>query len=290
MPGQPLKVEPAANFTERDSPIFPLDQQSPVMEVHHHPDLHHKERPWKEYFLEFVMIFLAVTLSFFAETIREHFSEEGKAKELAESLYKEIYSDSVAIRRIEIIRITKANELNYFINFVKDSNLTNLSDSFYRSFAWSFLISTAILFEPADGMLNQLRNSGSLRYFKSAKLQREIGELSVSIANVRSRMSVEYGIIAEDLRPFAIKFYDFRWNEELTKNGSINLLDALTKQPAPKRKGIIVNLKEFNRPEAENIASYYRLAIRATKILQIRNYIEINHQLLETLRREYQIE
>ena len=34
------------------------------MEVHHHPDLHHKRKKFKEYFLEFLMIFLAVTLGF----------------------------------------------------------------------------------------------------------------------------------------------------------------------------------------------------------------------------------
>ena len=45
------------------------------------------------------MIFLAVTLGFFAENIREHFSENGKAKELAESLYKEVYSDSVDFKK-----------------------------------------------------------------------------------------------------------------------------------------------------------------------------------------------
>ena len=41
------------------------------MEVHHHPDLHHEKKKWKEYFLEFLMIFLAVTLGFIAENIRE---------------------------------------------------------------------------------------------------------------------------------------------------------------------------------------------------------------------------
>jgi hypothetical protein len=34
------------------------------MDVHHHPDLHHKKKNFKEYFLEFLMIFLAVTLGF----------------------------------------------------------------------------------------------------------------------------------------------------------------------------------------------------------------------------------
>lgn len=45
------------------------------MEVHHHPNLHHKPKKWKEYFLEFLMIFHAVVLGFIAENIWEHFSE-----------------------------------------------------------------------------------------------------------------------------------------------------------------------------------------------------------------------
>ena len=41
------------------------------MEVHHHPKPGKKN--FKEYFLEFLMIFLAVSLGFFAEQIREDF-------------------------------------------------------------------------------------------------------------------------------------------------------------------------------------------------------------------------
>ena len=39
------------------------------MEVHHHP--HVEKKGFKEYFLEFLMIFLAVTMGFFAENLRE---------------------------------------------------------------------------------------------------------------------------------------------------------------------------------------------------------------------------
>jgi len=290
LPEQPFKEDPALDSKLPDSSTFPLDPQLQDMEVHHHPDLHHHSKPWKEYFLEFIMIFLAVTLGFFAETIREHFSEGVKAKELAESLYKEVYSDSVEVQKILILRTQKEEELDFFINYMRDSSLTNVSDRFYRSFAWSFIISSSILFEPADGMMNQLRNSGSLRYFKSNKLQREIGELSVSIAKLRNRMGVESGIVSTDLRRFVIKFYDFRWNEDLTKNGNINLVTALMEQPAPKRKGIIINAKVFDKLEAENLASLYRLAFKATRIIQIKNYVDSNHKLLETLRDEYQFE
>lgn len=43
------------------------------MEVHHHPNVERKS--FKEYFFEFLMIFLAVTMGFVAENIREHFSD-----------------------------------------------------------------------------------------------------------------------------------------------------------------------------------------------------------------------
>lgn len=48
------------------------------MEVHHHPQLEHKPKPWKEYFLEYIMLVLAVTTGFFAESLREHISMNEK--------------------------------------------------------------------------------------------------------------------------------------------------------------------------------------------------------------------
>lgn len=33
------------------------ETKTPPMEVHHHPDLHHKRKHFREYLLEFLMIF-----------------------------------------------------------------------------------------------------------------------------------------------------------------------------------------------------------------------------------------
>jgi hypothetical protein len=63
--------------------VSSIEDPKPIknnMEVHHHPDLHHKAKPWKEYFLEFIMIFLAVTMGFFADNIREHIVDAKKKK------------------------------------------------------------------------------------------------------------------------------------------------------------------------------------------------------------------
>jgi len=43
------------------------------MEVHHHPEV--EKKGFKEYLLEGLMIFLAVTMGFIAENIRENISE-----------------------------------------------------------------------------------------------------------------------------------------------------------------------------------------------------------------------
>ena len=69
------------------------------MEVHHHPDLHHKKKNFKEYFLEFLMIFLAVTLGFFAENVREHFDEEKTTKQYLEDFRHELLQNKDLYKR-----------------------------------------------------------------------------------------------------------------------------------------------------------------------------------------------
>src|ERR1700694_1072284 len=70
------------------------ETQSTIMEVHHHPDLHHKRKRFREYFLEFLMIFLAVTLGFFAENLREHFADSNKEKIYVNGLTRDLKADS----------------------------------------------------------------------------------------------------------------------------------------------------------------------------------------------------
>ena len=76
------------------------------MEVHHHPDLVHKEKPWKEYLLEGLMIFIAVTMGFIAENIRENLTEQSKKRELLEIVSRDLAKD--------------LEQLKYHENFAKE--------------------------------------------------------------------------------------------------------------------------------------------------------------------------
>jgi hypothetical protein len=263
------------------------------MEVHHHP--HVEKKGFKEYLLEFLMIFLAVTLGFIAENIREHISENSQAKELAKSLYKEIYSDSIIIHQKISGRLEKEDYIKYFVRYVQDSDLVNLSPNFYPSFTSTFISTLTIVFQPKDGILNQLTNSGALRYFKSSRLQAEIGNISVDIANLRKGNDEEEAYRESKMHSFLIAHYDYKWFETLAAMAEEKLDNPYIESWYKKldlatiKKPEIINATQFSRQEAANIASEYLVIIRGFRLILYNQYVKSNHALLETLRSEYSI-
>ena len=78
----PYEINPTKDI-ETINPNHKLEN----MEVHYHPKVDKKR--FKEYFFEFLMIFLAVTMGFFAENIREYFSNNERVTQLSEQLVQE---------------------------------------------------------------------------------------------------------------------------------------------------------------------------------------------------------
>ena len=67
------------------------------MEVHHHS---HHPKKWKEYVTEFIMLFAAVTLGFFAENQREHLIEGNREKQYMQSLYEDLRKDTTILNSL----------------------------------------------------------------------------------------------------------------------------------------------------------------------------------------------
>ena len=63
------------------------------MEVHHHPKVEKKNL--KGYFLEFLMIFLAVTMGFLAENLRESLKHKEEILLNMQSLVADLNSDVI---------------------------------------------------------------------------------------------------------------------------------------------------------------------------------------------------
>ncbi len=271
------------------------EPQTELMEVHKHPHHVMHKKKWEEYLLEFFMLFLAVFLGFIAENIREHISEKSQAEELAKSLYKDVYSDSIIINQKIHGRLEKEDYIKYFVQYVSDSDLVNLSPNFYPAFTSTFISTLTMIFQPKDGIVNQLRNSGALRYFKSNKLQEEIAQISVDIANLREGNNEEEVFRESKLRPFLIAHYDYKWFEALAAMAQQKVNSPFIEEWFKKldlrqlKKPEIINATQVNWKEAANLASEYLVIIRGFRLILYNAYVKSNHQLLETLREEYNI-
>jgi hypothetical protein len=257
------------------------------MEVHAHS--HTPRKKWAHYLWEFLMLFLAVFCGFLAEIQLEHKIERDRAKILAKNLYNEIYTDSVIVTQSIANRNLKEKESVYFIDYVKDSNLLTLSPRFFTAFTTTLLNTSSILFEPNDGVLNQLRNSGELRYFKNSELQAAIGKLSVKIAHLRTRNDREYSYVEFYNRPFLLKHFDFKWYEAFTLKGTLSLKEALKQNLPVAEPAKLVNAATFSRQEAESVSSYYLLMLRSSRQTQYKEYAEANYKVLELLRKEFKL-
>jgi hypothetical protein len=263
------------------------------MEVHHHPQLQHKTKPWKEYLLEGLMIFLAVTLGFFAENFRERITENSRENEFAKVLYAELKDDSVSAANKLASRIDKEKEMDYLSNFFKDSSLTNLPKRVYPAFAISFYFINYYSFEPKDGILSQLRNSGSQRYFKSVELQKLLGDITVDINNMRYRNDQEYQFFASPIKPFLMKYFDWSWLDNLRKEDTVGIMiDVINRYFKSDRvnESKILNISSFDRSEASNMILFYKQMLVSTRSLQLNNYIITNRKILKVLRENYSLE
>jgi len=263
------------------------------MEVHKHPHHIANKKKWGEYLLEFLMLFLAVSLGFVAENIREINVEHHREKQYAGQLYAEFYADSIAFVKKLDARLDKEHDCDYMYSYLRDSSLTDLPKKFYPAYTTVFYLINSYTFEPKDGILSQLKSSGSLRYFKHPELQRLFGDISVAINNVRYRNEQEYQFFANPVKPFILHHYDFKWLDNVRKMSAgayyLDLLHLYLSSDTLIRAEIL-NLPTFNREEAANMVMFYKTMMVSSRTLQMNDYAVINHKMLDELRKNYKLE
>ncbi len=260
------------------------------MEVHHHA--HTARKRWTHYLWEFLMLFLAVFCGFLAENQREHYIEHQREKQYAKALYEEFLADSAAFTTKMNARLEKERDCDYLWQYIKDSSLTELSKEFYPAYTVVFYLINSYTFEPKDGVLSQLKSSGSLRYFKNATLQKLFGDISVAINNVRYRNEQEYQFFASPIKPFMLKHYDFKWPDDLRKKDQnayyLDLIREYRKSGALINANIL-NLASFDRGEVTNMIMFYKTMLASSRSLQMNNYINVNSRILQELRKIYKL-
>ena len=150
------------------------------MEVHHHT---HKPKNWKEYITEFLMLFLAVSLGFLAENIREGYVEKERAHELIIQLKSDIQNnikliDSVVARDQKLVK-----EFDTAAVYLATNELID-GDSLYAN-----IPPNVFRFLSENDTYEQMKNSASLRYIKDSILLNKILNYASDCAAAEARSS-----------------------------------------------------------------------------------------------------
>jgi len=260
------------------------------MEVHAHT--HTSRKKWTHYFWEFLMLFLAVFCGFLAEYQLEHKIERDRAKELARSLYEELKEDSVSMAIKVQNRLRQEASLKWLMHYFKDSSLTQIPKTFSIHYLYGIHFRTPSLFEARTAMVDQLKNSGSLRYFKSQKMQRLIGELSAAILYIKDRQDLETTIRVQMINPFTVNHYDYDFDARITKDGTLPFAEAVS-QYEKSSEFIPFRLKHIeglDRETTVNMLGFFGMSgIRPTRQQHFQRYIDLNSELQEELRNQYHL-
>lgn len=247
-------------------------------------------RSYKKYIFEFVLLFLAVFLGFFADNIREENAERQQAYELAKSFYEELKNDSIAAAAKVEGRIKKEKAIEYMIAFFKDSSLTASSKNLSINFMWATTVRTPVIFTPRTVVLEQLKSSGSIRYFKNYRLHQLVGDLSVAIDYIHERQALEADVYHEYIEPIMINHMDYEFQRKLFSTGG--LFDRLARYENSSEyiPFHLSQTEKIDRSMLIQVLSYYHTNnIKSTRLIPFQAYQEVNAALLKELRNEFQL-
>ncbi|HXS56005.1 MAG TPA: hypothetical protein VN726_07755, partial [Hanamia sp.] len=122
--------------------------------------------------------FLAVTMGFFAENIRENYVEHKSAREYASLLIEDLATDTVELNRdahVLNLIITAGDSLGNLLS--RDPKLIVGGKLYY----YEYLSSTRWNLISHDATLQQLKSSGALRYLGDTSLIRKIMNYEESV-------------------------------------------------------------------------------------------------------------
>ena len=155
------EVENTANANILQSEISPLEMNLPEgpANIHTQQSMTAPHKKWKDYFLQFLMIFLGVTLGFFSSNIRDKIINDGKEEHYISSFMHDLKLDTLSASNIQLDQMKLLAEMDSALK-ITPQEIKNLSqqNSFFRHFLVFYI--NAFNFRQNDNTLVQLRNAG----------------------------------------------------------------------------------------------------------------------------------
>ena len=250
--------------------VINQNQETENMEVHHHPKVEKKN--FKEYFLEFIMIFLAVTMGFIAENIREHFTEAKNVHQNLEAFKNDLLHHQSYFKETinDFTKVLPRYDSLVEIFFEQKENLQLPVVS--RLMLQGTLNYVVTINSPT---YTQLISSGSLRFIEN-------NELKASMANYQEKINsfINYNdriinlINAESIEIGKIADYHDMWNMKKMGNFQTYTPD--------------MNLFSLTKEQRNSMIMYFKIYSVQFQagLAQTNDLIESNEALVKLLDKE----
>ncbi|HET7003343.1 MAG TPA: hypothetical protein VFI33_18600, partial [Puia sp.] len=161
--------------------------------------------------------FLAVTLGFLAENLREHISEKDRAEIFAQSLIADFKADTATLHQLIFYtreKIRMIDSLDHNLHAVR--NRTNDS-LLYTTII--YVIST-FQFDNINGTYEQIKNSGSLRFFNQVTVN-NLNSYDAAADKLKLMEDWENKFLYERLIPQTQEMINYKVIDDLRNNGQI---------------------------------------------------------------------
>jgi len=179
---QPVNKEPTDETTPSAEPLADTVTQpetlnlkpstSEEMEVHHHTHPPHGKKTWKDYFWEFLMLFLAVFCGFLAEYQLEHKIEGDRVEKYMHDMVENLKYDTTRVAlNVPLNRETR-KDLDSFRYEIKNAISGQANTNLLYYFSLKINDYNQVAFNKSA--ITQLKNSGQLRLVKNDALVNEI--------------------------------------------------------------------------------------------------------------------
>lgn len=139
------------------------------MEVHH-SNAHQGPKKFKEHVTEFLMLFFAVTLGFFAENIREHYVERERESKFMEIVHEDLENDIKSLNNLIIYYSERVKREDTLLNILSSPLLAKTNDLYYLA----RVTSLRFFFNHSNNGFQQLKNAGGLRMIEEIGIIKKI--------------------------------------------------------------------------------------------------------------------
>ncbi len=256
------------------------------MEVHAHS--HTPRKKWTHYFWEFLMLFLAVSLGFYAENTRETILHKKEVKTQLNSMLSDLQSDISLFDSVTDRNRYSAETADSLIELLH-SDITNTTEIYFTA---RTVTANVGYYYTNSKSFEQLKTAGLLRYIKNNALLDSIGNYYASFQWLANQIDL-LRLKLDEIHKGNTRLFDSYVFQQMTmvikiiSKSSLGGQRTTISKPAVKPELLSADTKDINTVSLNY--HYYSTTMK----FYIRNAIALQNRakgLIEMIKKEYHLD